>query len=145
MSQPFQRPTKVRRGIDSRDIPVSSLVAAKSFAKRFLVWCANADITGPIDWPKLFEHSQAYAVEEEIRPVSYMALAKALTQLGVRKTSRPLKKRRTTQSSVQRAERRQASPCQGLRPAGRRPIVEGQRNSTHVVRIEVCIQKILIS
>jgi hypothetical protein len=91
MSQPFQRPTKVRRGIDSRDIPVSSLVAAKSFAKRFLVWCANADITGPIDWPALFEHSQAYAVEEEIQPVSYMALAKALTMLGVRKTSRPLK------------------------------------------------------
>lgn len=79
------------RAIDSRDVPVSSLVVAEAFAKRFLVWCATADITGPIDWPKLFEHSQAYAIEEEIRPVTKMALSKALTKLGVKKILRELK------------------------------------------------------
>ncbi len=91
MSQSPRQPPNARRGIDSRDIPVSLLLPAEAFAKRFLVWCVDIGITGPIDWPKLFELSQSYAVEAEIRSVSYMALAKSLTKLGVKKTSRQLK------------------------------------------------------
>jgi hypothetical protein len=97
------------RSLDSRDIPATSLAQALDFAKRFLDWCASAGISGAMDWPKLFQHSQEFALEEEVQHFSAMALSKALTELarqnyrGFRKTGRFLKSHEKPDPRLKRA------------------------------------------
>ena len=72
----------------SADAPLTSVAAAIIFARRFLIWCDSNDIAGPIDWPRLYNLSVSFALEENRRFFSEMALAKALTRLKVPKQTR---------------------------------------------------------
>jgi hypothetical protein len=71
-------------------IPISSLTAARAFARRFIKWCASNGIHGPTDLPRVLILSNEFAEFENIRPVTKMALSKALTGLGLTKYMREI-------------------------------------------------------
>lgn len=79
-----------RRHPASADKPLTSLTAAEYFAHRFLDWCARVGIHGAIDWPRLYVTSLEFAEDSGMRHCSKMALAKALSNLGVPKTFRDI-------------------------------------------------------
>lgn len=98
-----------------------------SFSHRFLLWCAKGGLYGRMDWPVVVAHAGEFAMYENLRPPSRMALAKSLTRLGVEKTSRRVTGDEHAIVSYSRSEARHPRvtvymlPCCGSLPSADEP------------------------
>lgn len=74
----------------SAEPPRSSLKYAIAFVGRLLQWCAADGIHGRVDWPQLVVLADHLAMYDNRQRVTPMALAKALSKLGVKKSWRSI-------------------------------------------------------